>query len=133
MFLSPDEKSTDALFSCKGLIQIIDTLNLSNLKLPVYVNIHNTKTQQTEYYRLNDYNNSRKRDLLMASSALPIAYEKVKINNTPYQDGGVLQSGNVSVKPLYQNGYRDIIIASLNHNVKYPLSKANRLPASQTS
>lgn len=114
MFLSI-KSNGNSLFSRDGLIQIIDSLNLSKLKLDVYVNVYNTETNQTESYHLNKYDNQTKRQLLLASTALPIAYEKVEIGNTAYHDGGLRHLGNIPIDPLYKNGYRNIIIGALDH------------------
>ncbi len=140
MFLST-KSNEHALFSRNGLIQIIDSLNLSNLKMDVYVNVYNTKTRQTESHNLNKYDKATKRDLLLASTALPVIYEKVEISNGTYCDGGLRNLGNIPIDPLYENGYYNIIIGALDHTfnpyhihdsiIKHPYKKIdfiNRYP-----
>ena len=48
--------------------------------------------------------------VLLASSALPLVYEPIEINDKYYIDGGLID--NIPVKPLYDYGYKNIIIIS---------------------
>ena len=59
---------------------------------------------------------------LLASSSLPLIYEPIEINQRYYVDGGLID--NLPIKPLYDYGYKDIIVVSCDMNVK-----ANKLKA----
>ena len=68
---------------------------------------------------MNDY----LKDILLASSAMPVIYEAVKINGKEYLDGGL--TDNEPIKPLYDLGVRRFIIIGLDNNkifehYKYP-------------
>ena len=107
------------LFSRAGLEKILDSLDLSRLaRSPweVYVNIYNIRTGKVESHRLNHRSVREQKELLLATSALPVLYDKIPIRGEDYLDGGlgILESGNVPVAPLYEQGYRDIIISSLD-------------------
>lgn len=51
---------------------------------------------------------------LLASSALPLIYEPIEINKRYYVDGGLID--NIPVKPMYDYGYKDIIIISCEND-----------------
>ncbi len=69
-----------------------------------------------EYYKVNGVSKERLEEVLSASSAMPIIYESVMIDGVPYRDGGLCD--NVPIKPLYEEGYRKIILVGLNQNQK---------------
>lgn len=65
--------------------------------------------------------------ILLASSALPLIYETIEINEKYYVDGGLID--NIPIKPLYDYGYKNIIIVSCDYDTsldsliqKYPKS-----------
>lgn len=66
--------------------------------------------------------------ILLASSALPLIFEPIEINNRYYIDGGLID--NHPIKPLYDYGYRDIIVVSCDndtslYNLKEKFPDAN--------
>lgn len=108
------EEDGDGLFSREGLEDIIHSLDLSKLKMDVFVNIYNVDSQKPESYRLNNNSPSRQVELLLASSAFPVVYKPQPIGDHKYFDGGVNRAANIPIEPLYRNGYRNIIIAALD-------------------
>ncbi|HBB29845.1 MAG TPA: hypothetical protein DC000_11510 [Clostridiales bacterium] len=52
---------------------------------------------------------------LLASSALPLIYEPIEINKRYYVDGGLID--NLPIRPLYNYGYKDIIIISCDNDI----------------
>ncbi len=80
------------------------------------------------YLGLNYKSNENVYKILLASSALPLIYETIEINERYYVDGGLID--NIPIKPLYDYGYKNIIIVSCDYDTspdslmhKYPKSK----------
>ena len=76
-----------------------------------------------EYYRMDGVPMEKVEQILAASSAMPIVYETVMIDGKPYRDGGLCD--NVPIQPLYDEGYRKIILVGLKEKhrkfeAKYP-------------
>lgn len=69
-----------------------------------------------EYFKVNGVSRERLEQVLAASSAMPVIYEAIMIDGVPYRDGGLCD--NVPIKPLYEEGYRKIILIGLNQNQK---------------
>ncbi len=68
-------------------------------KTPVYETLNNKTWEEIE-------------KLVLASSALPVLYEPVQIDGYYYRDGGI--TDNMPIKPLYEAGYKKIIVAALS-------------------
>ncbi len=67
-----------------------------------------------EYIELNSKTPSQVREIVLASSALPLIYPKRKIGEYKYYDGG--WADNTPIKPIYDLGIRKIIIVYLENN-----------------
>lgn len=65
-----------------------------------------------EYFSLKDWNPGSVASILLASAAIPFAFDAVKLNTHQYCDGGL--KDNVPVRPLYELGYRRIIVVNLS-------------------
>lgn len=65
------------------------------------------------YEKLNNKSAERIEKIVLASSALPIIYEAVEMDGALYRDGGM--TDNMPIKPLYDAGYRKIIVIALSH------------------
>lgn len=116
--LSPNKNEGTALFSRQGLKDIMYSLPISNLRtsLPVFVNIYNTNKREVESVTINNLPLDDIVNVLLASSAMPVAYDSIEINGNTYIDGGWPPKGNVPIDVLYREGYRNIIISSLDSN-----------------
>lgn len=79
------------------------------------------------YVELTDLSKSDIEKVVLASSALPVLYEPVEYKGKKYYDGGV--TDNVPVKPLYDAGYRNIIICGLNPDSRKKLGEFEGLKA----
>lgn len=96
----------------------VDYEKISGSPLDLFVNITYIGMQRdgTErrpvYETLNHKTNQQIEKLIMASSALPIIYEPVMIDGSYYRDGGM--TDNMPIKPLYEKGYRNIIVVALS-------------------
>ncbi|MBQ3666113.1 MAG: patatin-like phospholipase family protein [Lachnospiraceae bacterium] len=71
---------------------------------------------ECEYAKVNKVSKERLEQVLAASSAMPVVYETVLIDGIPYRDGGLCD--NVPIKPLYDEGYRKMILVGLKQNQK---------------
>jgi NTE family protein len=96
-----------------------------NLPYTVYAGVTRLENGQyfPEYMKLNGHTKQEMIDILLASSAMPVIYEAVKINGKEYLDGGL--TDNEPIKPLYDLGVRRFIIIGLDSNkifehYKYP-------------
>ena len=78
------------------------------------------ETKNAEYIDLSGKDKEEINTVVMASSTLPFLYESVTYNGKEYCDGGL--ADNLPVKPLYDAGYRHIIVCGLNPDSKKDLS-----------
>ena len=79
------------------------------------------------YVEFKDLPKSDIEKVVLASSALPVLYEPVEFKGKKYYDGGL--TDNVPVKPLYDAGYRNIIICGLNHDARKKLGEFDGIRA----
>jgi len=138
----------NGILSRNGLLELLDELNISDIEntdndfYVAVVNISNIpkerrflkpaidwyegrKTGFTQYINLKNTNKEFIVNILSASSALPIVYTPVTIEDQYFVDGGV--NDNLPIYPIYENGYKKIIVVSCERvnyfNIirKYPL------------
>ncbi len=106
-----------AFFSREGLLKIINE-NIKfhqDHKFPaIYVTCFNTKENKAEYIKLNGRPDEEITDYLLATSAIPIVFQKENINGRNYYDGGL--KDNVPLKPLIDEGCTHALIINLNKN-----------------
>lgn len=113
-----------------GLTEIMDkyidfkTLLLD--KRSCYATCSTVPDLSPRYFRLNDYSEEEIRDILLATSAIPMIYESKEIEEFKYLDGGM--ADNVPVQPIYGEGFDIIIIIhlakdSLVNRYKFPKSR----------
>lgn len=77
-----------------------------------YLFEHTFPEGRVTYFRVNDYDNAHIRQILLASSALPILFQAENIGGRVYYDGGLLD--NTPVLPVYEEGCDLIIVAQLD-------------------
>lgn len=115
----------EGFISREGLIDIVDGYvnrdKLKNETRPMYVTLSRYEDMVTEkavceYFKINNIEYENVKKVLLASSALPIVYEPVKIGEYIYRDGGL--TDNLPVKPLYDEGIRNFIVIMLSPNTK---------------
>lgn len=70
-------------------------------------NFHNA-----DYYCLNFRNRKEINRIVLASAALPIIYDSVKINHFQYRDGGCRD--NTPYMPLVKSGFKKLIVVHLH-------------------
>ncbi len=80
----------------------LDFEKIQNSKINCYVTCYNLRKAQLERFDLTTESNlSKINEILLASSAIPIAFSNVKVENYNYIDGGIPVIGdNVPLKPL---------------------------------
>lgn len=123
--LSPNEKGTEGLFTRDGMEKILRKVPLEKLaycRTDVYAALYNKTLNRVEEKHLNVLNRSEIEKILLAASAMPIAYSSVEINGYEYCDAGVIELNNTPVSLVCEKGYGDVYIISLNqgfyiHNV----------------
>ena len=108
--------------SRREMIKLMDSYvdygKLSDGQVTVYAAIAECAQEgerQAEYISLAGMDAEEIRTVVMASSTLPMLYESVTYNGKEYCDGGL--ADNVPVKPLYDMGYRNIVVCGLNADI----------------
>ena len=103
----------------------IDMKKVSKSPITTYVSvsrltqkIDGAEIKEPYYFRLNGESPERIEKLILASSAFPLIFEPVVIDDERYVDGGL--SDNEPVKPLYDEGVREFIVIGLIHDRVFP-------------
>ncbi|MCI8426147.1 MAG: patatin-like phospholipase family protein [Lachnospira sp.] len=124
-FITPDNNWFDGISDRSGLRGILEEyVYVSRLKsaIPIFNTICEDE-KVPEYRLLNNKSKEEAIDIMLATSALPVIYSKVSINDKKYMDGGL--ADNLPVAPLYDNGFRKLLIIGLSakqriDKVQYP-------------
>lgn len=122
----------EGIVSREGLINILDRYidldKIRNSERRLYVSV--TEYDQygqgegiVKYFSLNYHSDDEIKNILLASSALPIIYSPVEIEGKMYRDGGI--KDNLPIMPLYIEGIRNFIVVAMSPNTtinyeKYP-------------
>lgn len=113
----------EGTFSREAMLTLIrnyvDARKLAQEDRPVCCSISRVlpgRNYQGEYARLDGKTSYVIETLLTASSALPIIHEAVEYQGFQYRDGGL--TDNVPTRPLYDLGFRKIIVVGLNAEMK---------------
>jgi len=108
--------SQHGVFSREGMIQIInenlDLEYIKNSRILGFATCCKLPLMNPEYFKLNICPSDRLQSILLASSALPMIYGAEEIDDSKYIDGGLRD--NLPIKPLYDEGYKQIIAVHLN-------------------
>lgn len=109
------------MFSREGLIELIKHSGILGKidadTIPCYATCYNLTHKRIQSFCLNIEGRERITDILLASSAIPVAFPKEEIDGNEYYDGGIPFVGdNVPVKPLYELGYRRFIVVHLSRD-----------------
>ncbi|WP_294343891.1 patatin-like phospholipase family protein [uncultured Clostridium sp.] len=111
-------KGKTGVFSRDGLLEImekyVDLNTVSQSKVQCFISCCEIPKKVVKYFKINNKSEERIKDILLASSALPVIYDNVIIDGKRYIDGGIVD--NTPVKPLYDIGYRTIIVVHLNND-----------------
>lgn len=121
---------TKGLFKRDGLIELIDDyINLEAVSISAKelfitateCNKEGKGCDKIEYFKINGKAPEEIKEILLASSAMPYIYNPVNIDGVVYRDGGM--QDNIPIKPLYEAGYRKIIIIPLSPVVEVDIAK----------
>ena len=116
-------QKTNAVFSREGLLQLInENIQFRKTKcLPtIYVTCYNSKKKRADYIKLNGLDDTEIKHYLLATSAIPIVFQKENVNGNAYYDGGLMD--NVPLRPLLDEGCTHAIIVSLDKDEKMDYS-----------
>lgn len=127
-----DTLDEDGVLSRVGLLNTInENIDIELLKtkdIPCFITCTRIPELKAEYFELRNFLDSKEEliDLLYATTAIPLVFNKVKIGNDYYMDGGIID--NVPIKPLYERDFDIIIVVYFNRKDKidkslYPNSK----------
>ena len=112
-----DNIRRNAFLSSKALEQlIIDNLNFEDVKKSnraFYVVCSNK--EKPVYYDLKTLDNQNDfNKIIRATASIPYLFKPVKYHDLVLNDGGI--SDNIPIKPLLDQGYKNIIVVKLNKN-----------------
>lgn len=104
--------------SRSGLIEMLDTYvdfkKIRESDITAYSTCTEVEKLVPRYFRLNEYNRDQVKEILLATSALPMIYECTEIDENKYLDGGMVD--NVPIQPVYGEGCDIIIVVNLSRN-----------------
>jgi len=107
------------------VLKIIDNFfdinKIINSDIDLYVCSHNITKKIYEIFDIKKYDEETIKKILLATSAIPFAFDKVIINEDVYIDGG--WSLNCPIEPLYEIGCNVIIVVCLDNDYKIDLDK----------
>ena len=114
----------NGFFSREGLLDIINSINLSNLKYcqkAIYATCSEEIIRffeyKAKYFKLNDINNIDKiNKILLTTSAIPGAFKIEEIDGKKYYDGGIVD--NEPKLPLINEECTHRIIVYLKNDIK---------------
>lgn len=120
----------EGLMSREGLLKIFDNYvdfnKISMSDKTVYAAVTSFGPTDSDegiakYYRLNYKPEKEIKDILLASSALPIIYSPVVIDGNICRDGGI--KDNMPITPLYIEGIRHFIVVGLSEDTEIPYER----------
>ena len=110
----------DGFFSREGLMDILENSpvldGVSNSDMSCYATCLNVEGKPTpERFQLSGMEPEEIERILLASSAIPVIFPMETIDKTKYYDGGFFLGGdNVPIQPLYDEGYRKLVVVHLD-------------------
>lgn len=111
-----DVISKKGLFSRDGLLKLlrenIDLSLVGKCKRDLYVCATNIDDKVPTYFHINDESVETIESILLASSAIPVVFDKVSINEKRYMDG--YKYANIPTKPLLDLGCKVLFVVDLN-------------------
>ena len=117
-FIRLDDDWSDGLSDRKALEEILDKI-VTQDRLEKCIPVYNTicsNSMTADYRKLNDMSKENAVKTILATSALPFIYSSVNIGGVNYQDGGL--ADNLPVMPVYESGYRNLIVIGLSENLR---------------
>lgn len=124
------QKAEEGSVSKEGAIELIDKyIDINKIKSSgkiCYATCTELPDFKVKYFNLSEYDENICKNIIIASSSLPLIYEPTEVNNIKYIDGAICD--NLPVQPLYGEGCNIIIVVSLSRENKvnrslYPKAK----------
>ncbi len=104
-----------ALFSREGLMEIMDRFvdleKIRTSEVQVYVTCSNMTEMTEEVFKLNEHDVPTIKEMLCATSAIPLAFPQEKISGKQYVDGGIFD--NIPLRPLLDEKCTHALIVTL--------------------
>lgn len=110
-----------ASFSRDGLINIIqqhvNIAAIQNSKIPCFATCLDISSLSPHRFELRNFSQTEIQNILLASSAIPLIFDNVILNDRTYCDGGVpIVGDNVPVTPIYELGFPYILAVHLDRD-----------------
>ena len=126
-----DFNNGDCFFSQKQLSNLIDTAlrgqKVNRVCRECYITCRYRDKNEYRYFKWSDYFDFElKKKILLASSALPIIFESVEIDNERYVDGGA-NGDNTPIRPLENKGLDYIIVIHLSEDSVSKKTSSDRI------
>ena len=110
------QKAEEGSVSKEGAMELIDKYidinKIKSLGKVCYATCTELPDFKVKYFNLSEYDENICKDIIIASSSLPLIYEPTDVNNIKYIDGAICD--NLPVQPLYGEGCNIIIVVSLS-------------------
>ena len=106
-----------SLFSREGMLDIyknIDLQKVADSSLTLLVSTYEEDTASGHIFKLNNESKEMIEKIILASSAIPLVFEAIKIGDKHYSDG--YQSDNLPVAPLVDEGCDLLFVIPLGTN-----------------
>ena len=110
--------SNFGVFSRSGFLELIykylDLNIVSSSRISCYAACCEVPSFQIKYFKLNQCDSEKITSILLATSALPVIFDPIEIEDKTYVDGGI--KNNIPIQPLYNEGFRNIIVVHLGRD-----------------
>lgn len=110
----------------KFIDKYIDINKIKSRGITCYASCTEMPDFNVKYFKLNSYEDSVAKNIILGSASLPLIYKSSVIDGKRYLDGGMVD--NIPVKPIYDEGCDIIIAVLLSQNAyidkkKFPNAK----------
>ncbi len=110
--------SENGIFSRDGLIEVMDKYIdfniISKSKIELYACAVHLDTLKLKYFKMNKLKEESIKEILIATSSIPLIFGTEDIDGKTYVDGGLpIYGDNSPIKPVYDAGYKNIIVIHL--------------------
>lgn len=115
-------------FSRQGLLSMmnqgLDFWDLQNAPIPCFATCLETPTFSLARFDLRQHDEDIIKQLLLASSAIPVIFDPVNVYGATYCDGGLPVVGdNVPIQPIYDMDIKTILVVHLSQDTVFDRDK----------
>jgi NTE family protein len=104
-----------------GLVQQYSAGSLTHKLISAAFILVLKRTASARYFDVREYPAGEMELLLLASSAIPLVFPDIEFGGDVFVDGGLVD--NEPILPLYEAGFRKIIVVSLGSDYEIPREK----------